>query len=92
MLNLIGKALLATGSSDRALDHHRLALTLATTSDAAHDVARAHDGIGHASRALGDRPGARTYWQRAVRLYTEIGVDADTAQAGLDELATSSAS
>lgn len=86
VLNAIGETLLAMGSSREALDNHTLALELAKSTESVHQEARAHDGIASAASALGDQQAARTHWQHALRLYTQIGVAAGKVRARLAEL------
>jgi hypothetical protein len=46
--------------------------------------ARAHEGLGHAHRALGDRAQARRHFERALAIYTDLGMpQADTVRAQL---------
>lgn len=84
--NAVGATLLAMGSASEALDSHNSALELAKKIEAVHQEARAHDGIARAALALDDRDSARAHWQEALRLYTDIGVGANTVRARLDGL------
>ena len=69
-LNGLGEAALAAGQPAEARDRHAAALDGTAAPD---QRARAHTGLGHAHRALGDESQARLDYQRAVDLYTRIG-------------------
>lgn len=85
ILNSMGPALCQLGQTDRALRQHRRALAAASSMGDRYEQARAHDGIarcltnnggtggtggtGNAEHAAG----ARTHWQRALALHTELG-------------------
>lgn len=55
-----------------ALHLHTDALTIATEDALRHQQARAHAGVGHAHRALGDQDRARTHYEHAYLIYTEL--------------------
>jgi tetratricopeptide (TPR) repeat protein len=86
ILNGIGETLSAIGSHHESLDNHRQGLACAMKVGAAHGVARAHEGIAGAASSLGDSETARTHWQEALRLYSDIGVGTDRVRARLAEV------
>jgi tetratricopeptide (TPR) repeat protein len=56
-----------------------------------HEQARAHTGLGHAHRALGETGHARRHYRHAVSLYTELEMpDADQLRAHLAAIPTDS--
>jgi tetratricopeptide (TPR) repeat protein/transcriptional regulator with XRE-family HTH domain len=72
-LNDLGEILRAGGHSPPAADHHAQALAVASQIGDKYEQARAHVGLGHASCA--DDPGrSRREWERALALYTSLGV------------------
>ncbi|MBL7257972.1 tetratricopeptide repeat protein [Paractinoplanes lichenicola] len=76
-LNGLGEALHAAGRAPESLEHHTAALRLATTSDNPHQQARAEHGIG---QALPDPDQARPHLQRALSLFTTLGVTPEAAE------------
>ena len=72
-LNSLGEVLLATSQPDRARHEHAAALGLATQTGDKYQQARAHHGLGHACHADCDPAGARSHWQQAFALFTELG-------------------
>ena len=87
VLNGLGEAVHAGERPGEALIHHGAARDLAAAIGNDHQLARAHTGLGHAHRALGDPAAARANYMTALALYTELGVpDADDVRACLDAL------
>jgi DNA-binding SARP family transcriptional activator/tetratricopeptide (TPR) repeat protein len=74
VLNALGEASQAAGRPADALGQHRAALGLARTAGDRYEQARAFDGLGQAQDDLGDHQSARRHWQRALELYTALGV------------------
>ncbi|WP_461119220.1 AfsR/SARP family transcriptional regulator [Saccharothrix stipae] len=70
-LNGLGDTDRAAGRPSRAVAHHRRALALAAETGDRYQQARAHDGLGD---ALGDTPESRDHRDRALALYTDMGV------------------
>jgi len=67
-----------------ALAHHRDAHAIAVEIGDRERQARAHAGLGHAHRTLGDPARAREHFQQAVTLYAELGMpEADEVRAQL---------
>jgi len=69
-LNGIGETLNAAG---RAHTPHATALSLASQIGNTPQQARAHNGLARAHNATGDPGQARSHWQQALTLYTELG-------------------
>ena len=69
-LNNFGSTLLQHGDHPAAADAHREALSIASTLGELQVQARAHDGI---ALALDNTADARTHWQHALDLYTQLG-------------------
>jgi tetratricopeptide (TPR) repeat protein/DNA-binding XRE family transcriptional regulator len=83
-LNGLGEAALASGRHTEALTQHNAALTSSPTPD---QQARAHTGLGHTYRTLGDTARSRQHYERALILYTDLGSpDADDVRAHLAAL------
>lgn len=87
--NGLGEVALFTGDAAGAVARHTEALALAGADGARHQQARAHAGIGHAHRALGNPDLARTHYEQACAIYTELGMpDAEEMRAMLTEVPT----
>jgi tetratricopeptide (TPR) repeat protein len=71
-LNGFGVTLRSVGSFERAIEHHREALDMATDLDARYEQAQAHDEIAHTYRNLGETRAARTHRELALKLYSEL--------------------
>jgi tetratricopeptide (TPR) repeat protein/transcriptional regulator with XRE-family HTH domain len=71
--NGLGEVAAAAGQPAEALTHHAAALTAAVRADACDQQARAHTGIG-AHHSSGDPVRAREHYERALALYTELGL------------------
>jgi DNA-binding SARP family transcriptional activator/tetratricopeptide (TPR) repeat protein len=85
VLNDLGEANHAAGLLDQALASHRKALAIALDIPDRYQQARAHNGIGHAVLPT-DPDTARTHWEQALVLYTELGVpEADHVRARLNQ-------
>ncbi len=69
----LGQVLHAAGQSRQAAAHHAQALLVASQINDAYEQARAHEGLGHASRA-DDPARCRREWARALSLYASLGV------------------
>ena len=54
--------------------HHTAAHTIAADTGDREQQARAHAGLGHAHRALGDLALAREHHQQALTLYVDLGM------------------
>lgn len=63
--------MLSTGRPAAALSAYQQALELACHVAA---EARAHEGLGNAHDACGDPGPARSHWQKALALYSDLGV------------------
>lgn len=86
-LNDLGRTLCRTGRAADALACHQRSLALAEQTDDRYERGRALDGLAHARRALGDLDQARSDWEAAAALYTELGVpDVDEVLKSLAEL------
>jgi hypothetical protein len=73
VLNDLGLTLRAAGDLDGAAELHTAALREASRIQGRYQVARAHDGLGHALR--GSQPAtAREHWARALALFTAMEV------------------
>ncbi|GAA1304201.1 AfsR/SARP family transcriptional regulator [Saccharothrix xinjiangensis] len=70
-LNGLGDAARADDRPARAVAYHRRALALASETGDRYQQALAHDGLGD---ALGDTPEAHDHRDRALALYTDLGV------------------
>jgi tetratricopeptide (TPR) repeat protein len=70
--NGLGEAARLAGSTAEALRSHTEALGIAVQVGARDQQARAHAGIGHAHRALGDPDRAHTHYGHAYVIYTEL--------------------
>jgi tetratricopeptide (TPR) repeat protein len=70
--NGLGEVARFTGDAAASLALHADALTIATSAGGRYQQARAHAGIGHAHRALGDPDRARTHYEHAYLIYTEL--------------------
>jgi DNA-binding SARP family transcriptional activator/tetratricopeptide (TPR) repeat protein len=85
VLNALGTLHLSNGTHTEALGHYRNALDIAEAIGKRHTQARAHDGIGDASNALGDLTTARTHWGHALEIYRDLATsEADAVRAKLD--------
>jgi DNA-binding SARP family transcriptional activator/Flp pilus assembly protein TadD len=73
-LNGMGEAFVADGRGDDARARHAEALGLASQIGDKYQQARAHNGLGHAQHITGDPRRSRYHWERALTLYTELGV------------------
>jgi tetratricopeptide (TPR) repeat protein len=73
ILNNLGDAHLATGQNELAITCHQQALALVEDLDQRHELAHAHEGIGHALHP-NDANGARDHWRRALEIYDQLGV------------------
>ena len=63
------------GKPHLGLTYHERALRLATGLARSADQARAHDGLAHAYDALGDAEKARSHWQLALDILTQLGTE-----------------
>ena len=80
VLNSLGSLACARGEPAEAAELFRNALEIATETSCVGDQASAH-------RGLGDATGEREHWQRALALYTEMGVpEADEVRARLNRV------
>jgi tetratricopeptide (TPR) repeat protein/transcriptional regulator with XRE-family HTH domain len=73
-LNSLGEVALCSNSPGDALIQYTAALSLASEIGDQHEQARAHDGLGRAHDAHGSHEKARRHWQRALVLYSALGV------------------
>ncbi len=73
-LNGAGEALAATGQYQKAQACLTEALTLAEQTGYRYQQARAHRGLAEACHATGQIKQARQHWQRALNIYTDLGV------------------
>jgi tetratricopeptide (TPR) repeat protein/transcriptional regulator with XRE-family HTH domain len=73
--NGLGELFLATGLPARALDQHTTALDLASRAGSKYQEARAHSGLNRAYQTVGDHGQACQHKQRALALYTELGIN-----------------
>jgi tetratricopeptide (TPR) repeat protein len=86
-LNGLGET---AGPSD-AITHHTAAVIIATDVGDRVQQARAHTGLGHAHRTLGNADQAHHHWQQALALYTDLGTHhADQIRTHLAELSGTS--
>ncbi len=86
-LNGIGENMCAAGQPDQGRARHGDALILVLRTGDRYEQARGHQGLARACQATGDLGQARCNWQRALALYTGIGVpEADQVRAALDSL------
>lgn len=86
-LNAFGEVMLAAGKPGEAVRLHTEAHELAFEIKATDEQARADAGLGRAHHALGDDAEARCRLERALDLYTELGMpDAEGVRAALREL------
>jgi len=82
-LNSLGAALRTAGQPVEARTQHGAALRLATQIGDRHQQARAQEGLGH-TYAASDAALAGEYWQKALAIYTDLGVpEADQVRARL---------
>jgi tetratricopeptide (TPR) repeat protein/transcriptional regulator with XRE-family HTH domain len=72
-LNSLGETRRRMGESSKAVQLHHLAQVIAEDVGDPNEQARAQAGAGDALADLGNDDAARTYWQRALHLYTELG-------------------
>jgi len=72
-LNDIGTTLRLAGSPRQAIERHQQALAHAVAIGDRYDEAGAHEGFAQSYLALGDLGNARTHWQAALELHTELG-------------------
>jgi tetratricopeptide (TPR) repeat protein len=88
-LNGLGECARAAGNPVQALTHH-----LAAADTGARDQqARAHAGLAHAYEALSEPVPARQHYERALALFTELGMpDAAHLRDRLDALSTTGTS
>ncbi|MGI5188250.1 AfsR/SARP family transcriptional regulator [Promicromonospora sp. CA-289599] len=87
--NGLGEVALFTGDAAGAVARHTEALALAAADGTRHQQARAHAGIGHAHRALGNPDLARTHYEHAHAIYTDLGMpEAEEMRATLAEVPT----
>jgi tetratricopeptide (TPR) repeat protein/transcriptional regulator with XRE-family HTH domain len=73
-LNGAGETLLAAGQPGQARDRHAAALTLARQTGDRYQQARAYQGLASACQATGQLDQGRRHGQRALELYTDLGV------------------
>jgi tetratricopeptide (TPR) repeat protein len=73
-LNGLGETQLATGEPAQAHDSFAAALTLTRRSGDRYQQARAHRGLAAACHATGEQGQAQQHWQRALDIYTGLGV------------------
>ncbi|PUB27769.1 DNA-binding SARP family transcriptional activator [Promicromonospora sp. AC04] len=84
-INGLGEVAQFTGDPAAALALHTEALALAAADGARHQQARAHAGVGHAYRSLGNPDLARTHYEHAHVIYTELDMpDAEDMRAQLE--------
>jgi DNA-binding SARP family transcriptional activator/tetratricopeptide (TPR) repeat protein len=72
--NGLGEAARLAGSAADALRSHTEALGVAVQVGSRDQQARAQAGLGHAHRSLGNPDLARTHYERAHLIYTELGM------------------
>jgi tetratricopeptide (TPR) repeat protein len=72
-LNDIGQTLRSAHRPAEALVPHQEALTMANASGERYEQARAHDGLAHAHRVLGNVHQARDHWSQALNLFIDLG-------------------
>jgi tetratricopeptide (TPR) repeat protein len=89
-LNGLGEALRGTGRLEQSRACHTDALALAVQIGEAYEQACAHRGIAATYHATGEPDRARQHWQRALDLFTDLGVpEAEPVRADLAALANS---
>jgi tetratricopeptide (TPR) repeat protein len=71
----LGRIHHAAGRPVEALEHHHEALRLAEELAQPADVARAHDSLAHAYKALNQHESARDHWRRALDILTAHGLE-----------------
>ncbi len=71
-LNGLGEAARSTAHPATALQHHAIALATAEATGVRDQQARAHAGLAQAHALLGDPATARTHYEQALALYTEL--------------------
>ena len=71
-LHGLGRALRAAGQPGAALACHQQSLTVADALGQPHDQARAHEAIAAAHCDLGHQQQARTHWNRALAILTQL--------------------
>ncbi len=74
-LQALGRTRLCLDQPVDALACHAEALEVALPLGQPVDVARAHDGVAHSYRALGQHDDARRHWRQALEIFTGLGVD-----------------
>jgi tetratricopeptide (TPR) repeat protein len=83
-LNNLGEIRRVTGALREAHIQHTAALALAGYIGDRYEQARAHNGLAHAHHASSDSEQARHHWQKALTLYSALGIpDADDIRAHL---------
>jgi hypothetical protein len=86
-LNALGESELAAGRPADAVSLHSTAHDIAVEIGVGDEQARANAGLGHAHRELGEPDVARRRFERALDLFTELGMpDADGVRAALRKL------
>lgn len=89
-VNGLGEVARVTGDPAAALSFHTAGLDIATRSGYRHQQARAHAGIGDVHRVTGDVARARTSFEHAYAIYTELGMpDAEDVRARMEEASPS---
>jgi DNA-binding SARP family transcriptional activator/tetratricopeptide (TPR) repeat protein/DNA-binding XRE family transcriptional regulator len=73
-LNSLAEVLLAGGRPGDAQEQQAMALRLASQIDDRYEQARAHNGLARCHIAAGSAGRARQHWERALTLYTALGV------------------
>ncbi|MFE7503747.1 BTAD domain-containing putative transcriptional regulator [Promicromonospora sp. NPDC057488] len=73
-INGLGEAARLAHDPAAAIALHTDALTIAIDEELLHQQARAHAGLGHAHRALGDLDLTGTHFEHAYAIYTKLGM------------------
>jgi DNA-binding SARP family transcriptional activator len=83
--NGLGEAARLAGNAAEALRSHTEALGIAVQVGSRDQQARAHAGVGHAHRTMGDADLARTHFEHAHAIYTDLGMpEAEEMRAQLE--------
>jgi hypothetical protein len=73
-LNALGEVARTAGAAADSVARHSLAHRIAVEIGVIDEQARAQAGLGHAHHALGAGSRARGHFERAVLLYTDLGM------------------
>ena len=85
--NGLGEAARLAGSPADALRSHSQALGIALQVGSRDQQARAHAGVGHAHRSLSNLDLARSHYEQAYVIYTELGIpDAEEMRSHLSDV------